>query len=75
MKCLALFKMKKTGLRAYVQRGMKTERKRTELGGITFLSYFFAAAEAETKTPEMNTETHIIKNRHEGNIDRVRKQK
>ena len=38
-------------------------------------SHFFAEAETNTETPEMNTETNTIGNEHRANTKRTRKQK
>ena len=54
--------------------GMKTERKRTELGATIFIFIFFAEAEMNMETPEMNTETNTTGNRYGANTERTRKQ-
>ena len=53
---------------------MKTARKRTELGATIFVFIFFAEAETNTETPEMNTETNTTENTHGVNTERTQKQ-
>ena len=55
--------------------GMKTERKRTELSDIMFVFTFFAEAETNTETLEMNTEIDTTRNVHRANRKRIWKQK
>ena len=59
----------------YLQLGMKTEWKLTKLSATIFVFIFFAEAEMNTKTPEMNTETNTTGNRYGANTERTRKQK
>ena len=54
--------------------GMKTERRRTELSAIIFVFTFFAQAETNTETPEMNMKTDTAGNRHGVNTKRIWKQ-
>ena len=51
---------------------MKTERKRTELSGATFVFIFFYGNGNETKTPETNTKTDTVGNRYGPNTVRRR---